>query len=311
MTIYTKIYVIIWRKTMGILIKALALNERVRVYLANTVDITNEAIKRHDLWPSAASVLGKTMTIGVMMGAMLKGDEALTIKIDGNGPIGNVIVDADAKGNVRGYVGREHVHFDKKNMIDDVTTLGCNGYIDVIKDLKLKDLFTSSIPIQTGDLAKDFTYYFAASEQTPSLISLGSYFAVNGFAEVFGGILIQLMPNATEDDINYLESKVELLSSFSKLLTTYPQQENILKLIFGENFHIIETKEIQFNCDCSKEKFAGGITSLGKEEIYDMIATDHKAEVVCHYCKEVYHYNEEELKELLKYAKGNNKNEIN
>ncbi len=294
---------------MGTLIKALVLKERARVYLANTVDITNEAIKRHDLWPSAASVLGKTMTIGVMMGAMLKGDEGLTIKIDGNGPIGNVVVDADAKGNVRGYVGREHVHFDKKQMIDDVATLGYNGYIDVIKDLKLKDLFTSSIPLQTGDLAKDFTYYFTKSEQTPSLISLGSYFETNGFAEVLGGILIQLLPNATEEDIVYLESKIILLSSFSKLLKEYPNQEDILKLIFKEDYQIIETRAVQFKCDCSKEKFAGGIASLGKNEINEMIETDHKAEVICHYCKEVYHYNEEELKKISQYAKGRTKNE--
>ena len=296
---------------MGILIKALALNERVRVFLVNSVDITNEAIKRHDLWPSAASVLGKAMTIGIMMGAMLKGEEALTIKIDGNGPIGNVVADADAKGNVRGYVGREHVHFDNKQTIDDVTTLGYNGYIEVIKDLKLKDFFISTIPIQTGDLAKDFTYYFTTSEQTPSLISLGSYFTTDGFAQVFGGILIQLLPDALEEDIDFLESRIKLLSSFSKLLMEYPNQEEILKLIFKDDYHIIETKEIQFKCNCSKEKFAGGIASLGKEEINEMITKDHKAEVICHYCKEVYRYTEEELNKILVHAKGKNKNEIN
>ena len=311
MAFYTRIYVVKRRKNMGILIKALALNKRIRVFLADTVDITNEAIKRHDLWPSAASVLGKTMTIGTMMGAMLKGEESLTIKIDGNGPIGNVVVEADAKGNVRGYVSREHVHFDNKQTIDDVTTLGYNGYIEVIKDLKLKDFFISTIPIQTGDLAKDFTYYFATSEQTPSLISLGSYFTTDGFAQVFGGILIQLLPDAIEEDITYLENKVELLRSYSKLLKEYPHQEEILKLLFNDDYHIIETKEIQFKCPCSKEKFAGGIASLGKEEISEMIAKDHKAEVICHYCKEVYHYNEEELNEILIYAKGKKKDEIN
>lgn len=296
---------------MGTLIKALALKEKVRVYIASTVDITNEAIKRHDLWPSAASVLGKAMTIGVMMGGMLKGEEGLTIKIDGKGPIGIVVVDADAKGSVRGYVGREHVHFAKNQMIDDVSTLGHNGYIEVIKDLKLKDFFTSSIPIQTGDLAKDFTYYFTVSEQTSSLVSLGAFFETNGFASAFGGIIIQLLPDSGEDDIIFLESKIELLSSFSKLLIDYPYQEDILKLIFADDYRILETKEILFKCPCSKEKFAGGIVSLGKEEIEDIIKKDHQAEVICHYCKEVYNYNENELTEILHYAKGKIKNETN
>ncbi|MDD3171355.1 MAG: Hsp33 family molecular chaperone HslO [Bacilli bacterium] len=296
---------------MDILIKALALNEKVRVYLASTVDITNEAVKRHDLWPSAASVLGKAMTIGVMMGSMLKGDEALTIKIDGNGPIGVVVVDANAAGEVRGYVTREHVLFDKKGTLDDVTTLGYNGFIDVIKDLKLKDLFTSTIPLQTGDLAKDFTYYFATSEQTPSLVSLGSLFDVNNQAIVLGGIIIQLLPDATEEDINYIESKVNILSSYSSLLKDNPDQEDILKLLFNDDYKIVEKKNISFRCNCSKEKFAGGIASLGKEEIEDMINTDKKAEVICHFCKEVYTFDENELREILKHAKGKTKNEGN
>src|SRR5690554_5566969 len=159
---------------MNNLIKALTCGGRVRVYITNTTDVVNEAIRLHDLWPSAASVLGKTMTVALMMGAMLKGEEALTIKIDGNGPIGNVIVDSDSKGNVRGYVDHPHVHFSRKATLDDVTTLGYNGYIDVIKDLKLKDLYSSTIPLETGDLAKDFTYYFAKSEQTPSVVALGT-----------------------------------------------------------------------------------------------------------------------------------------
>lgn len=290
------------------IIKALALENRIRVYISNTTDIVNTTIFKHDLWPSAASVLGKTMTIGVMMGAMLKQDEALTIKIDGNGPIGVVVCDANAKGEVRGYVTREHVHFDKNQELDDVTTLGNNGFIDVIKDLKLKDLFTSSIPLQTGDLAKDFTYYFTVSEQTPSMVSLGSLFDVNNQAKIFGGIIIQLLPDALEKDIVYLESKINILSKFSKLLLENENLEDILKLLFNEDYEIIETKDIMFKCDCSKEKFAGGLISLGKEQIQDIIGKEKHAEVVCHYCKNVYDFNENELNNLLKYAKGEEKN---
>ncbi len=285
------------------LLKALALESRVRVYIINSTSVTNEAIKRHDLWPSAASVLGKTMAIGLMMGAMLKGEEALTIKIDGNGPIGTVCVDAYPNGTVRGYVERNHVHFTNKEGLDDVYTLGYNGYIDVIKDLKLKDLFTSTIPLQTGDLAKDFTYYFMKSEQTPSLVSLGSLFDVDNTCKVCGGIIIQLLPNATEEDITYIENKINILSKMSDLLLKYTDLEDILKLIFDNNYSILEKKDVCFKCPCSKENFAKGLATLPKKDLEDIINKDKKAEVVCHYCNEKYTFSLEELEEILKGAK--------
>ena len=288
---------------MNKLIKALACESRVRVYIANTTDVTNEAIRLHDLWPSSASVLGKTMTIALIMGAMLKGDEALTIKIDGNGPIGNVIVDSDSKGNVKGYVDHPHVHFSNKQGLDDITTLGYNGYIDVIKDLKLKDLYSSTIPLETGDLAKDFTYYFTSSEQTPSLVALSSIMNEDNTCMVSGGIIIQLMPGAKETDIVFLESKYPILNNFSKLLLEHTNLENILKLLFIEDYKLLDIQEIRFHCDCSKEKFYYGISTLGRNEIEDIIKVDKQAEVICHYCNTQYIFSEEELKNLLKGMK--------
>lgn len=284
---------------MNNLIKVLGFNGRVRAYIVNTTNVTNEAIKIHDLWPSAASVLGKTMTIALMIGAMLKGEEALTLKLNGNGPIGNVVVDSDSKGNVRGYVDYPHVHFSRKSKLDDVTTLGYNGYIDVIKDLKLKDLYSSTIAINTGDLAKDFTYYFATSEQTPSLIALGSTISEDNTCKVSGGLIIQLMPDALEEDIVQLEEKASLLNNFSELLLKHDNLKSILDLIF-DDYQILDTMDVRFHCDCSKEKFLGGIASLGKTEILDIINTTGHAEVVCHYCNTKYIYSKEELEQLLK-----------
>lgn len=288
---------------MNKLIKALACEDRVRVYITNTTDVTNEAISLHDLWPSAASVLGKTMTVALMMGAMLKGEEALTIKIDGNGPIGNVVVDSDAKGNVRGYVDHPHVHFSNKAGLDDVTTLGYNGYIDVVKDLKLKDLYSSTIPLETGNLALDFTYYFASSEQTPSVVALGTKVNEDNTCRVSGGIIIQLMPGAKESDIEYLEKRYPILNNFSNLLLEHQDLEEILKLVFDDGYRILETTEVRFHCDCSKEKFYSGIATLGKDEIEDILNTDKKAEVVCHYCNKQYLFTEDDLQKLVKGLK--------
>ena len=284
---------------MDYLIKALTNQERIRVYIAKTTNTLNKAIEYHDLWPSAASVLGKTMTVALIMGATLKGDEALTIKIDGNGPIGTVVADSNSKGDVRGYVEHPHVHFTNASGLDEITTLGYNGYLDVIKDLKLKDLFTSSVPLQSGDLAKDFTYYFASSEQTPSLTSLGIIMNEDNTCEVCGGILIQLLPNATEEDITFIESKSTILESMSQLLKQHENLEEILQLLFKDDYRILETKSLRFYCECSKEKFARGIASLGIDEIQSIINEDEKAEVICHYCKEQYIYTKEDLEELI------------
>ena len=285
------------------LIKALALNERVRVYIVRNTDVANTARIKHDLWPSASSVLGKTMAIGLMMGAMLKGDEALTIKIDGNGPIGTVVVDANDLGEVRGYTERSHVNFTNKFGLDDVSTLGYNGYIDVIKDLHVKDLFTSTIPLQTGDLAKDFTYYFTVSEQTPSVCSLGAKVDTDNKVLVCGGLIIQLLPNAIEDDIVYIESKLDLLKNMSKLLLDYSDLEDILKLIFDKDYVVLQKQDVCFKCNCSKEHFLEGLATLPKKDIEEMIEKDGGAEVVCHYCANRYNYTKEELEGLLKRRK--------
>ncbi|MCK9536180.1 MAG: Hsp33 family molecular chaperone HslO [Bacilli bacterium] len=288
---------------MDYLIKSLVNDGRIRVYLAKTTDVCNDAIRIHDLWPSAASVLGKTMTIALIMGAMLKGDEALTIKIDGNGPIGQIIVDSNAKGEVRGYVSNPHVHFSRKGKLDDISTLGYNGYIDVIKDLKLKDLYTSTVPLQTGSLAKDFTYYFLHSEQTPTLTSLGIKIKENNTSEVSGGIIIQLMPKATEDDILLIERKEKQLSSLSELLLKHHNLEDIMTELFPNNHRILSTMPISFKCHCSKNSFARGIATLGITEINNIIEEDGKAEVVCHYCHAIYNFNIQDLEIIKKGLK--------
>lgn len=283
---------------MDHLIKAVVNEGRIRVYLTKTTNVCLEVVKIHDLWPSAASVLGKTMTMALIMGAMLKGDEALTIKIDGNGPVGIVVVEADARGKVRGYVSNPHVHFSRQGKLDDTSTLGYNGYIDVIKDLKLKDLYTSTIALRTGSLAKDFTYYFLESEQTPTLISLGTKVREDNTPESCGGILIQLMPNATEEDISLVEDKAEALKEMSELLIKHNDIEEILQDLFPDNYHILADFPVAFKCSCSKASFSRGLATLGASTINDIITEDGKAEIICHYCHNVYNFNKHDLETI-------------
>jgi len=287
---------------MDYLIKALAINNEVRVYLVQDTEVVNEAIRRHDLWPSAASVLGKTLTMGLIMGAMLKGDEALTIKINGNGPLGNIIVDANAKGEVKGYVDRPHVNFVKNGGgFDDKSAIGVDGYIDIIKDLKLKESFTSSIAL-SGDLAYDFTYYFLESEQTPSALSLGILIDVDNTCKVSGGMIFQLLPNASNETIEILERKIKEVDTMSKLLQDYSIDE-ILKILFDKDYIILEKKDVFFKCNCSKESFSRGLLTLGVDDLTQLLEEDKQIETVCHFCTNKYLFNEQEIKDLIKEIK--------
>lgn len=286
---------------MDYLIKALALDEQIRVYLVNNNGVVDEAIKRHDLWPSAASVLGKTLTMGLMMGAMLKNDEALTIKINGNGPIGNVIVDANAKGIVKGYVGNNHVNILGKDGFNDQMVIGSDGFLDVIKDLKLKDFFTSTISL-TGDLAQDFTYYFMESEQTPSAVYLGIKIDVDNLTKVSGGIIFQLMPQTSDETITKLEQILTKITSISDFLSQYSLEE-ILKILFDNDYHILDTLDVKFECHCSKDSFAKALLTLPTKDLKEILTVDHKIETVCHYCGEKYYFDENELTKIIEERK--------
>lgn len=284
---------------MDHLIKALALNNEARVYIVSNTETVNEAVTRHNLWPGATSVLGKTLTIGQIMGCMLKGEEALTIKINGgNGQLGNIIVDANSKGEVRGYVDNPNVSIvNNAGGMNDYYAIGTEGMIDVIKDLKLKDLFTSSV-VCTGDLATDFTYYFYESEQTNSVVYLGMLIDVDNKCKLSGGMVIQLLPNATENTISYLENIIKKYPSFNDVLEKYSLEE-ILKLFFNDDYEILETTEVCFKCSCSKENFSKALLTLGKKDLEEIINEDHHIETVCHYCEEKYDFSEEEIKEII------------
>lgn len=279
------------------LVKALAYNSEVRVIVCHNTESVNEAIRRHDTWPTATSVLGKVLTMGQIMGAMLKNDQALTLKLNGNGPLGNIIVDANASGDARGYVDFPHINFVGNGGLLDAMGIGQDGFLDVIKDLKMKDLFTSSIAI-TGDIARDFTYYFMESEQTHTAIILAIQVDVDNTCLVSGGLLIQLLPNATEDTIQLLEKALTNLPNPSILFMK--TNEEVLQTLFASSYEIIETQPIQFACHCSKDQFARSLITLGVDELLAMKQEDHKIDITCHYCNEHYHFTEDDIDTLIK-----------
>ncbi|BDH59947.1 heat shock protein Hsp33 [Ureibacillus massiliensis 4400831 = CIP 108448 = CCUG 49529] len=284
------------------LVRALAFNGNVRAFATRTTETVGEAQRRHNTWPTATAALGRSITAGVMMGAMLKGEDKLTIKIEGNGPIGPLLVDSNAKGEVRGFVTNPQVHFELNNVgkLDVRRAVGTEGAITVVKDLGLRDMFSGQTPIVSGEIAEDFTYYFAVSEQVPSSVGLGVLVNPDNSVLASGGFIIQLMPGCDDETITKIETQLSSIEPVSKMIEKGYTPEEILEAVLGEgNVQILNSMPVAFTCQCSKERFGAAIISLGVGEIQEMIDEDGGAEAECHFCLEKYYFDKAELQGFI------------
>ncbi|KMM36005.1 Hsp33 family molecular chaperone HslO [Guptibacillus hwajinpoensis] len=288
------------------LIKALAFDGNVRAYAISSTEMVAEAQRRHTTWPTASAALGRAMTASTMMASGLKGKEKITVKIEGGGPIGAIIVDANAQGETRGYVSNPHVHFDlnEQGKLDVARAVGRDGFLSVVKDIGMREKFTGQVPIVSGELGDDFTYYLVTSEQVPSAVGVGVLVNPDNTILSAGGFMIQLLPGAEEETIRFIEKRIEAIPPISKLIQDGKTPEEILNELLGEeNIKILDKMPVKFECSCSKERFSNGIMGLGKEEINNMIEEDGEAETSCHFCNAHYHFSKEELQELYKESK--------
>lgn len=289
------------------LVKALAFNGQVRAYAANTTETVGEAQRRHYTWPTASAALGRAMTATVMMGSMLKGDNKITVKIDGGGPLGTILVDSNASGSVRGYVQNPQTHFElnKQGKLDVARAVGTNGTLSVVKDIGMRDHFSGQTEIVSGELGEDFTYYFVVSEQVPSAVGVGVLVNPDNSILAAGGFIIQLLPGTDDETINLIESKINNMTPVSKLIEKGLTPEQLIEEILGkENVKFLETVPVHFQCKCSRERFESAIISLGKDEIQEIITEDGEAETHCHFCNAKYNFTKEELEQMLDQAKG-------
>lgn len=289
------------------LIKALAYNKEIRVYVVDATDMVEEARRLHDTWSTATATLGRTIIGTTLLGTTLKNEEdTLTVRVQGDGPIGHIIADSNMFGETKAYVENPHVSLElnEKGKIDVRGAVGTDGTLTVSKDQGLKAPFTGQVPLVSGEIAEDFTYYMAVSEQTPSAFGLSVLVNPDESVRVAGGFMIQVLPGATEETINQLEKTIQEIPQISDSLANNRDLEAILIQLVGENnYKILEEIPVSFKCDCSKERFANAIVSLGKEEIQQMIDEDGGAEAVCHFCRSKYHYTAAELEELKREAK--------
>ena len=280
------------------LIKAYAFDGTVRIYAAATTNLVEEARKIHDTYPAASAAFGRVLTASLIMGAMYKGDQSLTIRIDGGGPIGKIVASVNANGVVKGLVENPHVHISNKEKLAVGMVVGNNGFIHVTKDLKVRDVFTSSAELQTGEIADDFTYYFAKSEQIPSSVGLGVL--VNEKNEVFasGGFILQVMPGVKDETIAKIERNIKAMKPISELINNNYKPEDIVNLITEGDHEFVEEMPLRFQCDCSKDRFLDGLATLDNSDIESLITSDEEVEIVCEFCKTKYTFSVDELKKI-------------
>ncbi|ETT46963.1 MULTISPECIES: Hsp33 family molecular chaperone HslO [unclassified Paenibacillus] len=287
------------------LVRGTAMNGRVRAFAVRTTELVDELRRRHDTYPTATAALGRTVTAAAIMGAMLKGQEKLAIMVKGNGPLGQITAESNALGEVRGYVNNPHVHLPSNSMgkLDVAGAVGTEGFIDVSKDLGMKEPYRGSVPIVSGELGEDFTYYFALSEQTPAAVGLGVLVETDNSVRVAGGFIIQLLPGLTDEQITEVEQAVGAMPSVTSVLDQGLEPEEMLRLLLPDAV-ILDELEVRFVCQCSRERIEQTLVSLGEHELERLIEEDDTAEVVCHYCNESYVFNKDELQVILDQAKS-------
>ena len=285
------------------LVKAFVLDGRVRIYIDRTTDMVQEARDRFDLHPTACAALGRVLSIASIMGSMLKSDqEMLTISINGHGPIGSIIVDAYANGNVRGFVSNPHVEdvYKGPGKLDVGAVVGKDGTMTVTKDLHMAENWTGTIELQSGEIGEDFAYYFTMSEQTPSAVSVGVKIGTDGNVESAGAMLLQMMPDATDEDIRICEHVLSGLKPMSTLMQEYDDSslDQLVKDMF-EDAQILETRDIQFHCGCDREKTEKVLMTLPKKDIEELMGHDECINITCNFCNNEYHFDKDDLQKIL------------
>lgn len=288
------------------IVRATAANAGIRAFAATTKNLVEKARRAHDTSPVVTAALGRLLTGGAMMGAMLKGDDdLLTLQVSGDGPIRGMTVTADSKGNVKGYANNPQVMLppSKAGKLDVGGGVG-QGILRVIKDMGLKEPYAGQTVLQTGEIAEDMTYYFATSEQVPSSVGLGVLMEKDNTVKQAGGFIVQLMPFTENSVIDRLEKNLSTFSSVTSVLEEGKTPEEMLELLLsGLDMEIVDTMPTQFYCNCDKKRVEKAVISIGSKEIKEMISENKDIEVKCHFCNSAYTFTIEDLKELLKKSR--------
>lgn len=291
---------------MDYVVRGTAGQGSVRAFAVRTTELVSKAASTHGLYPVASAALGRVLTAAGMMAVDMKGsNDVLSIIVKGSGSLGSVVSVAKSDGTIKGYVDYPNIDLPLNELgkLDVGSAIGSDGKLTVIKDLGLKEPYVGQTDLVSGEIGEDIANYFWVSEQQPSVVALGVLVNPDLSIKAAGGYIIQPLPDADEQIISSLERKLEELPAISSLIDEGSTPEEILELLLGEfELKILGKTPLKFECDCNRERLERVVLGLGKEELQDIIETEGKAELVCHYCNTKYHFNKEQLSALLEQA---------
>lgn len=284
------------------LVRSITRDYSIRALACVTTHLVQEACRRLDAYPTAAAALGRALTGGALMAALLKTGQRLALKFEGDGPLKKIVVEAESNGLVRGYVAEPHIHLPSKGgKLDVAGALGKNGFLTVVKDLRLKEPYQGVVKLYTGEIAEDLAYYLTESEQIPSAVGLGVYVEPDGRVSAAGGFLIQPLPPINETLIDRLMARLQKLPPVTTLLREGKTPEDMLEIIFADiPFLILEKYALAYRCTCSRERVEEALVALGREELAALCAQQEGITVTCEFCREQYAFRQEDLRRLLR-----------
>ena len=287
---------------MDRIVRAIAADAQIRAFAVTTREMTEYVRKAHNTSPVVTAALGRLMSGAVMMGSMLKSEEdMLTVQVNGDGPMGGLVVTADGKGNVKGYAKNPQVIL-PANSIGKLDVGGAvgNGTLTVIKDMGLKDPYSSQIELVSGEIGDDLTAYFVESEQTPSVVGLGVLMNRDNTVRQAGGFIIQLMPFTTDEVIDKLEEKMRNINSVTSMLDEGMGPEEILEFILGDmGLEITDKSQVQFRCNCTRNRVERVLISMGRLQLEELVEENEDIELNCQFCASKYKFSPQEIREII------------
>ena len=284
------------------ILRALTADGAIRAFAAVTTNMAEEARKTHSLSPTMTAALGRTLTACAMMGCMLKNDgESVSIQIDGHGPGGRIITLSDNRANVKGYADNPLCELPLKNgKLDVGGAVGKDGFLGIVRDYGMKECYTGKVELVSGEIGEDLAQYFAQSEQIPSVVALGVLVDTDCSVKAAGGLIVQILPNATDEQITALEKVAKELPPMTEIISGGGTAEDILARAFAPfDVYTFETLGTSYKCDCSTARIKRAVVALGKKEIEDIIKTQGSAEITCHFCNKKYLLDKKDLEALL------------
>lgn len=290
------------------LVRATALDGRVRAFALDATGVVGELQRRHALFPAPSAAVGRTAMGALLFAAasLKEPDQILTIEIKGDGPIGRILCTANGAGEVRGLASNPQVHAEsiRPGKLNVAGVVGSTGYVSVTRDLGMRETYRGTVELQSGEIGDDLAFYLSRSEQTPSAVGVGVFVQPDGSVEAAGGFLIQLLPGLDEGEIAEIEREIAALPHPTALIKDGVKPEEVLKRIFEDRVELLDSYPVKFGCPCSRERFEAALVTLGTEELTKIIEEEENeyTELVCHFCNEAYHFTSEQMAEVLRSA---------